>query len=91
MILNFNFRRLTSFGKLIAVANRHFNIEFALLANRSYEIVTCKPFFEKPDWARLPQLEPSSILSRKNVPSFFSLPKIQQLEFFERHKQGFSN
>jgi hypothetical protein len=54
MIRFFNDRRLTSFGRLVTALCKYFDVAFAVLpAGGSGEAISCRPFFEKPEWVRL--------------------------------------
>lgn len=79
MVAHFNQRRLTSFGRLVAGMVKYFDVAFTIMAmGRGFSDIRCKPYFEEPEWTRLPPMQPdllTAILARRGVqPSVFALP-----------------
>jgi hypothetical protein len=91
LVAHYNRRRLTSFGKLLVGMLRHFEVEFATLpAGSGDEVTACRPFFEHPDWVRLPQLDThGSFMGGRQGPSLFALPQATCVELGRRHARGF--
>jgi hypothetical protein len=76
LVKHYSKRRLTSFGKLILGMNKYFDVEFAIMPAGSSDVFVCKPFFERPDWVRLPSLETNTrFIAGRPGPSLFALPE----------------
>ena len=90
MIRFFNDRRLTSFGKLVTAICKYFDVVFAVLPARGGgEAIPCRPFFEEPEWDRLPAIEcPTLMNGHPGGSSLFALPAIQAREI-SRQLDGF--
>jgi len=90
LIAHYNKRRLSSFGKLVTALNKYFHVEFAIMPARSDDVYICKPFFEQPEWTRLPPLEHRALLTggRPGM-SLFALPEAELEEIGKRHVHGF--
>lgn len=92
LIAHYNKRRLTSFGKLVVGIIKHFDVEFAIMpVEDPQKVFVCKPFFEHPDWIRLPSLETllERFMGERNSPSLFALPRQVNEDIKRRHHQGF--
>jgi tetratricopeptide (TPR) repeat protein len=92
LIAHYNKRRLASFGKLVVGIIKHFDVEFAIMpVEDPQKVLVCKPFFEHPDWVRLPSLE--TLLERfmggRNSSSLFALPRQVNEDIKRQHHQGF--
>lgn len=78
LVVHFNNRRITAFGRLIIALNKFFNVEFAIERTgrrKRNEAIVCKPFFSEPEWTRLPSIDDRArIMGGREGPSLFSLP-----------------
>ena len=88
MVAHFNQRRLTSFGRIITGLAKYFDVSFALIpAGHELIDIKCKPYFEEPEWTRLPAIEPNlmrAIVGGRMQPSVFALP-VHEWEAAKRH------
>lgn len=74
-IAPYNKRWLTPLGKLVVGIHKFFEVEFGRLPVGGVgEVFVANPFFEQPDWIRLPSLE--------RPPGFFHSRDKRYLNFF---------
>lgn len=90
LVRHYNRRRLTSFGKLLVGMLRSFEVDFAILPVGAGDSVhVCRPFFEHPDWERLPQLDTHrSFMGGRQGPSLFALSATDRDAILQRFHQG---
>lgn len=93
MVEHFNNRRLTPFGKLVTALNKYFDVSFILLpAGGKSDAIACKPYFDAPDWSRLPPLEPDVlefIARMEPQPSLFAHPPFPAQGFWRKQPRGY--
>ncbi|GAA2332265.1 tetratricopeptide repeat protein [Dactylosporangium salmoneum] len=68
-------QRLSPYSKMILALHRHFDVSFGLLTPDGF--VAARPYFEHPDWPRLPPLEPGGLLAPGDGrPNVYATPSI---------------
>lgn len=73
MVAYFNSRRFSSFGKLLVGLSKYFDMAFCPILDDG-TVLLCKPYFEVPDWTRLPPIEKGFLTSGSMDQNVFALP-----------------
>jgi hypothetical protein len=89
MVAYLNKRRMTSFGRLVVALNKYFDVSFAIVLPGENRDVRCRPYFDVPNWERLPKLSGDVFMGDADKPSsVFALPGEQVAALQEMGGRG---